>query len=117
MAGYECGICEGERPVEWLFTNLPTGTTVACCREDLPMALIGSLAEVLGTDTGRLYESIRKFAEREQARAAKGGPQPAPEPPPAPAGRRQQPSSDAGGQADDDGTGAGQAAGAGGDAT
>lgn len=72
MAGYICDLCEGERgPVTQLITSLVNGATVASCREDLPVFLVGALAAELGVDADRLYDAIRRFEGRERDRIAK----------------------------------------------
>ena len=71
-AGYVCNLCEGERgPVTQLITSLVNGATVASCREDLPVFMVGALGAELGLDADRLYDAIRRFESRERDRIAK----------------------------------------------
>lgn len=83
MSGYQCVICEGERPPAWLLTPLSGGDTMAVCQQDIPIAFATSIATVLGADPEALYESIRRHVDREHAKAAKA-PRLASEAPPAP---------------------------------
>lgn len=68
---YECFACETERPVVVIMTSLETGFTMASCREDLPVGLVGSLATELGVDASKLYANIERFVKRQQDEAAK----------------------------------------------
>lgn len=83
---YEC-FGEGcAKPVVTLFTSLVTGETQASCADDLGAALIGQLAGWLGVDAQRLYDSVKRFADREgktAAKAAQADQDPAGQPDPA----------------------------------
>lgn len=70
-AGYVCEFCGGQHPVRYLFTSLANGETLVMCAEDTPVALIPMLAAHLGVDYERLYDSIKRFVDREAAREAK----------------------------------------------
>lgn len=72
MSGYICNLCEdATSPVVQLHVNLTNGQTAAICLNCMPAALIGALAGELGIDAQRLYDNIRRFAEREAKSAAK----------------------------------------------
>lgn len=71
MAGYQCTICESDKPVVVLVTSLTNGQTLASCQDDMPVMLIGQLATELMVDPQRLYDSIQRFADREAKSAAK----------------------------------------------
>jgi hypothetical protein len=71
VSGYQCAICESDKPVVLLMTSLVTGQTVGSCQDDLPIMMIGALARELGLDAQRLYDSIQRFADREYKSAAK----------------------------------------------
>lgn len=68
---YTCFGEECAKPVVTLFTSLVTGETQASCADDLGAALIGQLAGWLGVDAQRLYDSVKRFADREAKSAAK----------------------------------------------
>lgn len=75
-SGYICDSCNGEHgPVVQLITSLANGRVAACCEADLPVSYIAGLASILDLDAGKLYEVVRKYADREakreQAAAAK----------------------------------------------
>jgi hypothetical protein len=66
---YTCSLCEGQNgEAIQIITNLRNGDTLAACDPCAPVALIGSLATELGVDAGKLYDSIRRFADK-QAKA------------------------------------------------
>lgn len=71
MAGYECNVCESDKPVVLLLTSLVTGQTMASCADDVPVALIGQLAATLEVDGQRLYDAVKRFVDREAKSAAK----------------------------------------------
>lgn len=72
MAGYVCLLCDGENgePIS-ITTSLQTGNTIALCQADFPTGMIGGLATELGVDPSKLYEHIKRFTDREIAKAAK----------------------------------------------
>lgn len=72
---YQCFGDDCAKPVVTLFTSLVTGETQASCADDLGAALIGQLAGWLGVDAQRLYDSVKRFADREAKTAAKAAPQ------------------------------------------
>lgn len=72
MSQYTCSLCDDPSdPVVQLHTNLTNGATAAIGANCLPVGLVGALAVELGTDPQRLYDTIRKFADREAKSAAK----------------------------------------------
>lgn len=71
MNGYGCNFCDEPRPVVWLITSLANGETLACCAEDFPVALIPLLAGELGVDPDKFYDVVKRFVDREAAKAAK----------------------------------------------
>ena len=71
MSGYQCVICDSDKPVVTLITSLVSGQTLATCADDLPLLYIGQLATLLGVDPQRLYDSIQRFTDREAKSAAK----------------------------------------------
>lgn len=71
MSGYQCVICESDKPVVALITSLVSGQTLATCADDLPLLYIGQLATLLDLDPQRLYDSVQRFADREAKSAAK----------------------------------------------
>lgn len=72
MSQYICALCDDPSdPVVQLHTNLTNGATAAIGANCLPVGLVGALAVELGTDPQRLYDHIRKFADREAKSAAK----------------------------------------------
>lgn len=72
MAGYVCLLCDGERgEVISITTSLQTGQTVALCAADFPTGMIGGLATELGVDPQKLYDHIKRFVDREAAKAEK----------------------------------------------
>lgn len=68
--GYGCAF-DDDRPVRWLLTNLANGSTVSLCDEDFPVGMIPIVAAQLGVDPGGLYETIKRYVDREAAKAAK----------------------------------------------
>lgn len=70
---YECAFAEGQpgHPVNWLITRLAPAMTISLCDEDFPVGLVPVLASELGVDPGRLYDTIKRFTDREAAREAK----------------------------------------------
>ena len=70
---YECAFGDGQggHSVNWLITRLQPAATISLCGDDFPVGLIPVLASELGVDPGRLYDSIKRFMNREQAREAK----------------------------------------------
>lgn len=71
MSGYQCVICDSDKPVVTLITSLVSGQTLATCADDLPLLYIGQLATLLALDPQRLYDAIQRFADREAKSAAK----------------------------------------------
>lgn len=104
MSQYICALCDDPSdPVVQLHTNLTNGATAAIGANCLPVGLVGALAVELGTDPQRLYDHIRKFADREAKSAAKAQAAPGA---PAVAGEAEQPDPpehDPGPAVDDDG--------------
>lgn len=72
---YECALGNGEggHPVNWLITRLNPAVTISLCDEDFPVGIIPMLASELGVDQARLYDTIKRFTDREAAREAKQG--------------------------------------------
>lgn len=70
-AGFTCEFCQGQHPVRYLFTSLANGETLVMCEDDTPVALIPLLAGHLGVDTGRLYDTVKRFVDREAKAEAK----------------------------------------------
>lgn len=66
---YGCAFGDASHQVNWLITHLSPPLTVSVCDDDFPMAVIPLLASSLGVDQGRLYESVKRFVDREQAKA------------------------------------------------
>lgn len=71
MAGYQCDSPDCPQPVTVLITSLNTGGTQTSCDEHIPIALIGNLAGYLEVNPQTLYDSIKRFSDREAARQAK----------------------------------------------
>jgi hypothetical protein len=72
--GYGCDFCESANPVTWLITNLTAGSTLSTCADDFPVAMIALLGGELGVDASKFYENVKRFVDREQAKAAKAAP-------------------------------------------
>lgn len=74
---YTCFACEDDRAaVVQIFTSLENGHTVAACEDCLPIAFIGGLSTVLGVDANKLFDVIKRFADkqaRDAARLPEGG--------------------------------------------
>ena len=70
---YECAFGDGQggHPVNWLITRLQPAATISLCGDDFPVGIIPVLASELGVDQARLYDTIKRFVDREQAREAK----------------------------------------------
>lgn len=70
---YECAFGDGTagHPVNWLITRLQPAATISLCGDDFPVGIIPVLASELGVDQARLYDTIKRFVDREQAREAK----------------------------------------------
>ena len=68
---YGCAFGDASHQVNWLLTHLNPALTVSVCDDDFPLAVIPLLASALGVDQGRLYESVKRFVDREQAREAR----------------------------------------------
>lgn len=70
---YECAFGDGTggHPVNWLITRLQPAATISLCGDDFPVGIIPVLASELGVDQARLYDMIKRFVDREQAREAK----------------------------------------------
>lgn len=69
---YTCFSCEDDRAaVVQIFTSLENGHTVAACEDCLPIAFIGGLATTLGVDAGKLFDVVKRFADRQAKEAAK----------------------------------------------
>lgn len=71
MSGYQCTMCEGEHPAVFLVTNLATGDTLVTCADDMPVMLVGSLAQSLELPMDGLYKAVQQYAKREADKAAK----------------------------------------------
>ena len=69
--GYGCALGDETHKVNWLITHLSPALTVSVCDDDFPLAVIPLLASSLGVDQGRLYESVKRFVDREQDREAR----------------------------------------------
>lgn len=70
-AGYGCADDSCDRTVNWIVTRTDPSGTFAVCPEHFPVFLIPVLASELGVDPMRLYESVKRFTDREAAREAK----------------------------------------------
>lgn len=70
---YGCALGDGTHRVNWLITHLQPPMTISLCDDDFPVGVIPLLAAELGVDPGRLYDSVKRFVDREQARQAKTG--------------------------------------------
>lgn len=70
-AGYGCADDSCDRDVNWIVTRTDPSGTFAVCPEHFPVFLIPVLASELGVDPMRLYESVKRFTDREAAREAK----------------------------------------------
>lgn len=57
--------------VAWLITHLNPAGTISLCDDDFAIGVIHLLATDLGADPERLYDTIKRFTDREQARQAK----------------------------------------------
>lgn len=66
---YGCALGGPDHKVNWLITHLQPAMTISLCDEDFPLGVIPLLASELGVDPGRLYDSVKRFVDREQARA------------------------------------------------
>lgn len=72
---YQCTFCEDPGAgVVQIFTSLETGFTMCSCEDCLPMAYIGGLATILGTDAQLLYDAIKRWADRQAKKAAQAEP-------------------------------------------
>lgn len=72
MAGeYGCASDTCQRTPNWLITHLNPPATLSVCDEDAPVFLIPILAGELGVDAQRLYDTIKRFTDREATREAK----------------------------------------------
>lgn len=69
--GYGCAREECANKVNWIITRISPPGTISACDEDMPMFIIPLLAGELGVDPGRLYDSVKRFTDREAARLAK----------------------------------------------
>lgn len=65
MSGYTCDACGGQNPVSVLVTNLANGQTDSACDADVPIMLVGQLALWAGVDPGGLYDSAKRFIDKE----------------------------------------------------
>lgn len=65
---YECVACEGANPVTVLLTNLANGQTACACDMDAPLMAITFVAGWLEVDAGKLYDVIKRFADKEAKR-------------------------------------------------
>lgn len=79
--GYGCALGDDTHKVNWLITRLRPAVTISLCEEDFPVGIIPVLASELGVDGGRLYDTIKRFTDREQAREAREAEQAASIPP------------------------------------
>lgn len=68
---YGCALGDATHQVNWLITHLNPPLTISVCDDDFPVAVIPLLASSLGVDQGRLYESVKRFTDREAAREAR----------------------------------------------
>ena len=68
---YGCALGGPDHKVNWLITHLQPAMTISLCDEDFPLGVIPLLASELGVDPGRLYDSVKRFVDREQAREAR----------------------------------------------
>lgn len=68
---YGCALGGPDHKVNWLITHLQPAMTISLCDEDFPVGVIPMLASELGVDPGRLYDSVKRFVDREQAREAR----------------------------------------------
>lgn len=66
---YGCALGGPDHKVNWLITHLQPAMTISLCDEDFPVGVIPLLASELGVDPGRLYDSVKRFVDREQAKA------------------------------------------------
>ena len=63
---------EGEsHQVSWLITHLNPPGTISLCDDDFAIGIIHLLATDLGADPERLYDTIKRFTDREKARQDK----------------------------------------------
>lgn len=69
--GYGCALGDDSHQVNWLITRIRPAVTISLCDEDFPVGIIPVLASELGVDGGRLYDTIKRFIDREQAREQK----------------------------------------------
>lgn len=69
--GYGCEGQDCANQIDWLVTNLRAGQTFSLCDDDFPSWLIALLATELGVEAGKLHETIKRYVDREQAKAAK----------------------------------------------
>ena len=69
--GYRCALGDESHQVNWLVTRLRPAVTISLCDDDFPVGLIPLLAAELGVDQARLYDTIKRFTDREQARQDK----------------------------------------------
>ena len=70
-AGYGCADDTCDHNVNWIVTRTEPSGTFATCSDHFPVFLIPVLASELGVDPMRLYESIKRFTDREATREAK----------------------------------------------
>lgn len=68
---YGCALGDQAHKVNWLITHLQPPMTISLCDDDFPVGVIPLLASELGVDPGRLYDSVKRFVDREQAREAR----------------------------------------------
>lgn len=66
--GYGCALGDDSHQVNWLITRIRPAVTISLCDEDFPVGIIPVLASELGVDGGRLYDTIKRFVDRENAR-------------------------------------------------
>jgi hypothetical protein len=101
---YGCAFGDETHKVNWLITRLQPAATISLCDEDFPVGIIPVLASELGVDGARLYDTIKRFVDREQAREAKeAARQPGPDLGDDPDGDNTPPEHDPGPEVDDEG--------------
>lgn len=72
---YQCGTCNGAKPVVEILTSLRGEASDQACEDDLPIMYIGHLAIALEVDPQRLYDAIQRFTVAEAKREQKAAEQ------------------------------------------
>lgn len=71
MAGYECGLCQGNEQATLLITPLTGGETMPVGPGCMAVAFTGMLAGHLDLDPDKVWASIERVIKAEAAKATK----------------------------------------------